>query len=267
MRISWTSYLIAGIVVMACAEAAIAAEGRAQAPAARAGQASDVLKAQYDELTNLWFTAQVDAQGRPSSEVKGRDLSIRKSIENNQITLEISSGKRTLTVKASPTLVELRTGRRVVRFDPTKATEDHYDGAKALLAESRVVARLRAAAAGTGRDVLNGPQGTDLLLTEALVALLDGDPGAAERVKGRVREQVLGTGLQVAAAGGAIGDCYTEYRNAIYEAFMEAERCVSDFSVFNVPMRNLCNLEFTIRAEAIWFEFLGCSLGRAIRVM
>lgn len=267
MRSIWTNGIVAGVLVMAGTSVGAASEPPGKARLVRVGQSAEALKAQYDELTNLWFTTQVDAQGQPSSEVKGRDLQIKKSFANRQLTLEIKAGSRALTIKASPALVELRTGRRVVKFDPQKATEANYDAAKQLLAESRVVGRLRAAAAATNSKILDGPQGTDLLLSDALVGLLDGDPGASERVRGQMRDRMLGKGLTVAAAGGYIGDCYTEYRNAIYEAFMEAERCVSDFSVFNVPMRNLCNLEYTLRAEAIWFEFIGCSFGRAVRLM
>jgi hypothetical protein len=44
----------------------------------------------------------------------------------------------------------------------------------------------------------------------------------------------------------------------------EAESCLNDFAIWNVPMRNLCYLNWTLRAEAAWFEFVGCSLGSGI---
>jgi hypothetical protein len=47
---------------------------------------------------------------------------------------------------------------------------------------------------------------------------------------------------------------------------LAGEDCVNDFAIWNVPMRNLCNFEFTLRVEAAWFEFLGCSFTRAIRL-
>jgi hypothetical protein len=259
------------MLVLAMLGAGKMAEGHAEqgvkVPPVRADQAGDALASQYDEITGLWFTAQLDRQGQISSEVKGRDLSIVKSLTDGQVRLEITAGKNHLTIIASPGAVELTAGKRRVRFDPKQATEGDYDAAKRLLAESRVVGRLRAAAAVLGANAAETPHATDLLLTDALVGLLDGDPGAAARIRERVRTRIAGARVVPAAArGGAIGDCYNEYRNEVYDAMMDAERCVDDFPIWNVPMRNLCNLEFTLRSEAAWFEFLGCTFTRVVRM-
>jgi hypothetical protein len=238
------------------------------AGAAAAGQAppaGDPGASRYDEPTGLWFTRQVDAAGRVTSEVTGKELSIRKRFAEGRVSVELRVGKRALQVSASPTEVDIRSGSSRLRFDPARATEADYDRAKELLAQSRVVSRLRSAVAGVQGDLLEAPEGFDLLLTDALVGILDGDPRATMRAREGLRRRVIGVGLRPAAAG-IIGACYAEYRIEAYNAFVEAEQCLNSFAIWNIPMRNLCNLEWTIRAEAAWFEFVGCSLGRAVRL-
>lgn len=229
------------------------------------GVVDQPISSRFDEATGLWFTRHVDGAGRVTSEVTGRELTVTKQFADGRLELEIKTGKQALSIAVSKYLVDIRSGKRRVRFDPTRATEDDYSQAKELLAQSRVVSRLRSAAAGIGTAVLGAPEGFEFLLTDSIVAILDGDPTATRRLKDRFRERLLGPGVQPAAAG-AIGNCYDEYRREVYNAMMDADACVNDFEVWNVPMRNLCYFEWTIRVEGAWFEFVGCTLTRAVQL-
>jgi hypothetical protein len=228
------------------------------------GQLTDPAVSQYDEPTQLWFTRQIDADGRLISEVKGKELSITKTFANDRLTLEVRAGSQSLSIAVAHRQIEIKSGRKTVRFDPAQTTESQYDAVKNLLGQSRVVGRLRSAVAGLSTGVREGPGGFDLLATEALVALLDGDPTAAQRLKERIRGELLGVGVQPARRTN--GECFDEYKREQYLAFLAAENCVNDFSFWNVPAQNLCYLEWLIRLEASWFEFLGCSIARAVRL-
>jgi hypothetical protein len=260
------------IPLMAMAAGLCAAQGATAAdddrgPAVamvRAQAVTDLAAPRYDDATGLWFTKDLRAPGEAASEVKGRDFSVRKTHKGGRIVLQVKAGKDSLTVSVASNAIEIRTRKRVVRFDPTRATEDHYHSAKAALAESRVVGRLRASAAALSAATTNSAEGFDFLLTEAIVAILDGDPSPVERLKARVRNQVVGVGMQ--AVRRAIGDCYDQWRGEALDAMLEAESCVNDFPIWDVVMRNLCYLNWTMRAEAAWFEFVGCSLGTALRL-
>jgi hypothetical protein len=242
-----------------------AAEPAPRVSVARAAQAGDVAASRYDEATALWLTARVEHDGTPVTEIRGHDFLVRKSFApGGPLSIEVTTGRHSLAVRASRELVEIRSGKRRVRFNPTAATEADYHAAKELLARSRVLGRLHGAAAALGRQASDSPEGFGFLLTQALVALIDGDPSPAQRLKERMRARVVG--LEVQPVRRAIGECYDSWRQEALRAMYDLERCVGDFSVWNVPMRNLCNLDYTLRVEAAWFEFLGCSLTRAVRL-
>jgi hypothetical protein len=258
MGCTWTTILLAGLV---CA-ANVGHAGANVAPATRvlrAGQATDPITSQYDDQTGLWFTEHIDAEGRAKSEVKGKGLVVTKSFAAGRLTLQVKSGSHALSITIAPGEIGIRSGKRTLRLNPEQATEADYDEAKELLARSRVVGRLRSAAAAIGKKVAESPAGFEFLLTEALVALLDGDPSAAQRAKERLQGKVFGLGVQPARAG---GNCYSSYRNEVYSAMMSTRSCVNDFAIWNVPMRNLCYFEWTIRIESAWFGFLSCSAVR-----
>ncbi|MGE3843130.1 MAG: hypothetical protein AB7I50_16270 [Vicinamibacterales bacterium] len=261
MRVSWIAAAAAALFINGSGVGLAAPTTRS----AGQGAGDQPISSRFDEATGLWFTRHVDGSGRVKSEVTGRELTVTKQFADGRLDLEIKTGKQALSIAVSKYLIDIRSGKKRVRFDPTKATEDDYSQAKELLAHSRVVSRLRSAAAGIGSTVLAAPEGFEFLLTDSIVAILDGDPTATRRLKDRFRERLLGLGMQPAAAG-AIGNCYDEYRREVYNAMMDTDACINDFEVWNVPMRNLCYFEWTIRVEGAWFEFVGCTLSRAVQL-
>lgn len=264
MRVTWMVAALAALVSWGGSGAAVAATVESLRMSSQP-PLDGPLSSRFDEATGLWFTRQADSAGKITSEVRGRDLSVTKTFAEGRLTLDIKAGKQSLWISVSRQQIEIRTGRKRLRFDPARASEEQYHEAKELLAQSRVVSRLRSAAAGVSAAVQNAPEGFEFLLTDAVVAVLDGDPTATRRLKDRFRERLLGLGMQPAAAG-AIGNCYDEYRREVYNAMMDADACVNDFEVWNVPMRNLCYFEWTIRVEGAWFEFVGCTLSRAVQL-
>jgi hypothetical protein len=266
MRSVWAAGVMAGVLFGLAASSHAQGNGLRDNVAPRMAQASDPLANRYDEATGLWLIGRTESDGRLVSEVKGGDLVVRKTIKApGELTIEILAGRHAATITVSRTLVEVKTRRRTVRFDPTRAAEADYHAAKQVLAESGVVSRARAAAAGLGREAADSVQGLDFQLTDAVVGILDGDTAAVDRLKERIRTRVLGIGLKP-AGGGAIGECYEQYKWEVYRAWIANEECVRDFDFWNVPMRNLCNLEWTIRVEAAWFEFVGCTVARAVKL-
>jgi hypothetical protein len=237
-------------------------QGRARLAAA--APSSSTAGQRYDEPTGLWITNEVDSSGDTVIHAKGNSFSVRKSMKRGTVTLAIQAGRDTLNLGISGTQITVTSGKRTVRFDPTRATEQHYHAVKQLLAASKVVARLRLAAASLSPATVASPEGVSFLLTEALVALLDGDSSAVDRLKARARAERIGTGVRKARA--ATNTCWEQYVSEAYDAMIDAERCVNDFEVWNVVMRNLCYLHWTLRAESAWFQFVGCTMGSGIRL-
>jgi hypothetical protein len=263
MRSMWMVGLMVGTFGVA-PDAAAAALACQPVALLRPAQTGDPAAAVYDDATDLWFTQQIDVQGRPVSQIRGKQLSVDKTVVDGRLILDVRAGNRSLVLTLAADAVEVRSGRRVARFDPRRATKAHYDTAKEVLAHSKVVARLRSVAAGVGRGVLDSPQGFDLQATDAIVALFDGDPSSAARLRERVRQQLFG--VRARPAGLKIGDCWDEWKQYAFDAFGDLEECIKSFGVWNVPMRNLCNLTFTMQSTLVWYEMLGCTLGRAIRL-
>lgn len=239
--------------------------GRPRLVATQQAGPGDWGASRFDEATGLWFSQAVDADGTPVSEVKGVELTLRKKVKRpGHVVIDLSASGESVSISVTRDRVDLKVGRRRLRFDPTRATEADYDAVRRVLAESRALSRLRIAASGVTAGTRKSSHGFDLLATEALLGLVAGDPSAAVQLKERIRAEI--EGVQVQPVRRMIGECYRGWRQEVYSAMIDAETCVSSFAFWNVPMRNLCMLDWTIRVESAWFEYLSCSASQFIRI-
>ena len=100
------------------------------------------------------------------------------------------------------------------------------------------------------------PAGAALLLSDALVGLLDGDIGAIERL-GRGIAARRAARLRPAHFSNSPG-CFEIYEAEVIRAWIDYQECRNSFAWWN-PLKEGCTLRWMLWAESAWFSFIGCS--------
>lgn len=162
-----------------------------------------------------------------------------------------------VTVWADNRPIELRVGRAGAGSDRAEPARR----ARIALAASQSVQAFRALVAAMGEREPATPVDHALLLSGALVAQLAGDPAAlrnhAREQAGRARARA---GVRQARLSAPITDCWGQYEQYMLWAYYQYLQCLTDagagLRIFGVKW---CDVQYAIRAESAWFQFLSCS--------
>jgi hypothetical protein len=204
--------------------------------------------------------AEVTFHGRPTEaggiEVEGRggDLVFKKtSHASGGFTLDLQGPDDAVQIGVSIDGVTIARSDRVLALSFDGASESDVEDARVLLAGSPAVHLTRLAAAAVEQSGDDSASATALLIGDALVGLLAGDPGAPGRVARHLARHTRGVLRRVATT-----DCFNEWERRALTASYEWETCARAFSVWN-PVRNLCAFRWLLQVESYWFTFLSCT--------
>ena len=207
------------------------------------------------DKADMTFSTTTTRDGAIEVDAHGGNLQFRKRVRSNgSYTLNLDTPRDSVTMAFGEHTITITRGRKTIALAFATASDDDYDNAHRLLADSGAARLLRTAAANVEETEDDSPETAALLMADAVVGLLTGDTSAPRRVARHltrhVRALVRPAMMQV--------DCYTSWEHRVLTASYDWEACESDFSVWN-PIRHLCAARWLLQAESYWFTFLACS--------
>lgn len=213
------------------------------------------VRERHDEVSGIDLAVGLDAAGLKRSEARIGQVRLVKTVDPNRLVhLAIDGGDEPASVVMMRGRVDVAVGSRA--FSITASTSDtDLLAMRQALASSPAVQTVRATVARLSSDVAASVEGADLLVSNALLASLDGDLGALARVGRRLGEWLAAPAVEARLV---LETCYDAWKQEAVAAMNWVEQCYNDFEWWNVVMRDLCFVEWTLRVEAAWFEFLRC---------
>lgn len=208
-----------------------------------------------DPVSGAELALGLDADGLKRSEARFGSVHLVKTVDaNRSVHLAVAGEGGGVTVWMIRGRVEVTAGGRTFAVTATTPDSDLL-AMRHTLAASPAVQAVRAAVARLSSDVAATVEGADLLVSNALLASLDGDVSALERVGRRLHQWLSAPTVE---ARFVLQTCYEDWKQEAVHAMNWVEQCYNDFEWWNVVMRDLCFVEWTLRVEAAWFEFLRC---------
>lgn len=213
------------------------------------------VRERHDAVSGIDLAVGLDAAGLKRSEARIGRVRLVKTVDPNRLVhLAIDGGDEPASVVMMRGRVDVAVGSRA--FSITASTSDtDLLAMRQALASSPAVQTVRATVARLSSDVAASVEGADLLVSNALLASLDGDLGALARVGRRLGEWLAAPAVEARLV---LETCYDAWKQEAVAAMNWVEQCYNDFEWWNVVMRDLCFVEWTLRVEAAWFEFLRC---------
>jgi len=231
-------------------QACVAGAGAEPAGAQRAG--SDPSQIGPGIVTRM--SSGLAADGSASFHAISADLEVTKKVSRTgAYTLQLSRGDDAVEVRADRSAVSVNRGGRSVWIDLDVVSEEDLAAVRALLVGSRSVRALRALAATLGNGPTRSPGVLAVVMADAVLGVLDGDPAAAERLA----ERLGGRRTAVRRVSFEEG-CYERWEAEVIRAYDSYLGCVSVYMGIT-QWREACGLRWLLWAESAWFSFLMCS--------
>ncbi len=213
-----------------------------------------------DARSGATFFFSSTADGAARMTVIGGELQIEKIVyADGRFRVALQAGDDLVSIAGMPGIVKVQRGKERGRsLDVGRASEDEWLQTKVVLAGSRAVRLFRALADSLENGTLQTPAGTAVLMTDALLGLLDGDVGAVHRLGERLR-----AARQAKIRPAALGQaeflmCYYKFAWAADEALDTYYDCAKNY--YNWDPRQLgCSFQWVLMAESAWWQFIGCS--------
>jgi hypothetical protein len=184
----------------------------------------------------------------------GPDLQFAKTrFADGRTVVELTSAddRVAITASAESGIAVERNGQRVA-FYHRDATEEHLDRTRAVLAGSKAVRRFRLLASTLDDSKHPGIIGVQIV--DALVGVLDGDFGAVARLSTRMRSQNSANVRRISDEDE--GACWDAYSAEVVNAANDYISCAEALG-YN-PLSAFCAVEWTIRVEGAWSQYLFC---------
>jgi hypothetical protein len=227
------------------ASSALPAEGRS-------------LQVGHDARTNATFFFSLAKNSGVRMTVKAGDLEAEKTVyPDGRFRIAVRAGDDRFAVVFSPAGIDVERQSRRRHIDLDAVTDDDWLRVKVLVAGSRGLRLFRTLANTLDPATLETPAGTAILLSDAVLGLLDGDVGAVGRL-GRQMRVAYQARIRPVALGQEFLQCYRKYEAAVDMALMEYGECTARYWSFD-PRQYLCDMEWLLKAESAWFQFLSCS--------
>jgi hypothetical protein len=218
---------------------------------------------QYDDGLDATFALGMTADGAAWSRVESGDLTVDKwatAAGDATIVLNYRKDRVVFSLKSGGYTVSR--GKRSATLSAGDSNDDHVTAFRMILVGSPAVRAFRAlTAAMERRDDVGTTTMISTLVDGALVASLDGDVAAIDRVGRRLARRVH-AGQRVArsamSAQYEFNDCLGAYERALLYSWQTYTSCINpsfwDYFVF-AP---LCAIEFGIRSQQYAYQFIAC---------
>jgi hypothetical protein len=244
----------------------LAATGAAGAPPKSGAAVWQQAHTEYDRVLDASFAATVDAGGNAVTTMETGDLVLEKTVSPaGAATLQITRAKDVVSVTVGQRGYTVTRGKRSASFDPGFPRQDDVDAVRAVLVGSKAVRGFReftgileARADGEDCDLELAA-----LVDGAMVAMLDGDPGAVERIARRVTAKRRNGLRQAQYRPVQFEDCVLNYELSLLYSYDLYWTCLQTAEAtawyFWYFAKSMCDWEFLIRSQQYVFQFVTCT--------
>jgi hypothetical protein len=226
-----------------------------------------VVRTEHDDLSHADYTATMDANGNAVFTVRAADFLLEKALDAaGSFTLRITQGKDVVSIVSDSEGYLVLRDKSSARLDPRLTDQTQArDAIRAVLLGSQAVRSTRRLGAilesrEDGKD--ESPIIINALIDTAMVAMLDGDPGAIPRVAKRtVRKQVAQMKV-VKLLPGEFRDCIGFYENSLVSAWDLYWQCMQWAATvhwfFEDWAEGFCHWEWLGRSQQYIWQFAQC---------
>lgn len=219
----------------------------------------------YDEKLDAMFSSGFTVDGSAWSEIRSRDLRVEKWVTpSGHTTLVLSYLDDRVVFTVTDSGFAVTRGDRLASYRPVEGNDEEnqgrQDAVRLILIGSTSVRAFRAFTAAVERQSdTDNALTISALIDGAIVAALDGDVGAMDRVGNRLVRNMQGLRQVTAAAGAQFTDCLTLYYMSMSHAWQQYMGCYNPSSFWSTLIWGpICAWEYMFRAEGYWFQLLSC---------
>ena len=183
------------------------------------------------------------------------DLAVTKVLQpNGDFTVRITARQDLLVLARTGNRLRVTRGDQSAVMLMDRSDEDGLDLVQHVLAGSRAARAFRGVHRRLSQETRESAPGVSLDNLDALLGILQGEPGVVERHAPR---QHAGWRLSRVACVPERG-CFSEYEVEVVAAWGDFSQCVDDVSWYP-GLQEVCAFTWLLRAESAWFRFIGCS--------
>ena len=184
------------------------------------------------------------------------ELDVAKVVQaNGDFHVRIAARQDVLVLVRTGNRLRVTRGGRTAVLLLDRIDEDGLDHAQNVVAGSHALRAFRGVRRQLGLDAQESAPGVALDRLDALLGILQGDPGALD---GRApARRHAGVGLTRVSCG-VDPTCYSDYESEVIRSWDDYVQCIDDVKWFPL-MQEVCAFTWLLRAESAWFQFIGCS--------
>jgi hypothetical protein len=219
---------------------------------------------QYDDTLDATFSLGMAPDGSAWSRVESGDLTVDKwATASGDATIVLNYRKDRVTFTLKNGGYTVSRGRRTASFSPIESSEDRRTVFRTFLVGSPAVRAFRAfTAALERREGVDTTATISALVDGAIVASLDGDEAAIERVGRRFARRAR-AGQRLAHGTTSVQyefkDCVGAYERALMLSWDAYAGCINTYSIWNYFLfAPICAIEFGARSQQYAYQFIAC---------
>jgi hypothetical protein len=211
-----------------------------------------------DGGTGTALSSRIEADGRTVSTMSVGPLRMTKTVKSGgEIAIDLHDGLETIRIEIGRERLIVASDGAMIEVHPAKASADDYERIRRVLGRSSALATVHTVAVFLDDDSVRSFEGLSFLVAQTILATLGGDAAAPRRLSQLLLQKAPATGPGFIIA--RLDSCFLRWKYEVVEAFDWVEGCYHDFPWWNVPARQLCFFEWTLRVEFAWAELLRCT--------
>jgi hypothetical protein len=184
------------------------------------------------------------------------DLDVAKVVQaNGDFHARLADRQDVLVIVRTGTRLRVARNGQTAVLHLDRADEDGLDLVQAVLAGSHAARAFRGVHRQLAEDARASAPGVALDRLDALLALLQGEPGALDRRAPDGRDPVW-RASRVACR--LEPTCYSAYETEVTAAWDDYSQCIYDVRWYP-GLQEVCAFTWLLRVESAWFRFIACS--------
>jgi hypothetical protein len=209
-----------------------------------------------DAASGAGLKLSMRAGGALQASLTWLDLDVSKvSQANGDFHVRIAARQDLLVLVRTGTRLRVTRNGQTAILELGRADEEGLDLAQTVLAGSHAVRVFRGVYRHLADDSRGSAPGVSLDILDALLGVLQGETGVADRRVPPGRD----TGWRMSRiACGTEPSCYSEYEAEVIKAWDDYVQCIDDVRWYP-GLQEVCAFTWLLRVESAWFRFIGCS--------
>jgi hypothetical protein len=236
----------------------VAPQCTAALPARQGLPAPGFVRSQQDARAQASFTTKFTPEGRAQLVARAGELVVEKTVApDGGFVIAFRMGDDEVRIALRLAGVDVVRGQTALHLEFGQSDDADFLKVKELLAGSKALRAHRVLAANLEPKTLATPAGVGTLLTDAFLAVLDGDASSVERLTERVTKRIQARLKRVRREDEDPG-CYEKWEAEVMRAWYSYVVCMYSYSVWN-PLKEACTVRYFVWIESAWWSFISCS--------